>query len=159
MFIRSVCRVQYFMTSVFLTRSLYCTLLYGQDLSVQQGWCGQILCFMKVEFTFTKGTEVRVIWFKKKFYNNPKSIFLHNDLRDFRHNSFFFGEVLTFFILEKFLEYGNRGSMLNSSFFKTIFFTGKHGFVGRLNWPGPPHHTYFADGVLHLEKELLKVVF
>ena len=36
--------------------SLYCT---GQDQPVQQGWRGQTLCFMMVEFTFTKGVDLR----------------------------------------------------------------------------------------------------
>ena len=39
--------------------SLYCT---GQDQPVQQGWRGQTLCFMKVEFTFNKGVDLRDLY-------------------------------------------------------------------------------------------------
>ena len=38
---------------------LYGTSLYGQDYPVQQGWRGQTLCFIYVQFTFTKGAEMR----------------------------------------------------------------------------------------------------
>ena len=40
-----------------------CTVLSSMDMTsrwpVQQGWRGQTLCFIQVEFTFTKGAEVR----------------------------------------------------------------------------------------------------
>ena len=52
--------------------SVHCTQLCGQDQPVQQGWLGQTLCFILVEFTFTKGAEVReqnFLW----FFSNSKS--------------------------------------------------------------------------------------